>query len=393
MRIVALSLLSACLLAAADPMPLFNGKDLTGWRMLGPGRFTVEDGMLKTEGGMGLLYYTGQKVGNQTLRVVFKTTGDHDNSGVFIRLPEPPIDQWWAVNNGYEVQIDAGGDDWHCTGAIYSISKVTKRTQKPKGEWNTLEIQFDGPVTRITLNGELVNEYTEGQPVPERKQWFEPARGRRPDSGYIGLQNHDGRTTVFFKEVSLIGGTATPISDYKTISQFDRDKLMAAYAGSGKMVLDAVTGLTQEQWNYKAGPDRWSIAEILEHIVLAEQTLFNWGLGGLTSTLAAPETPMKDDELIAGTKDRSHKATAPEILKPTGKWKGGPDLVNEFKLRRTYNEIWLRDTAQDLRGHYLKTPTGTVLSVYQVLEIVPAHSERHLQQILEVKDSPGYPKK
>jgi len=392
MRLALLALSSACLLAAADPVPLFNGKDLTGWRMLGPGRFTVEDGMLKTEGGMGLLFYTGQKVGNQTLRVVFKTTGDHDNSGVFIRMAEPPVDEWWAVNNGYEVQIDAAGDDWHCTGAIYSISKVSKRTQKPKGEWNTLDVQFDGPTTRVTLNGELVNEYKEGQPVPERKQWFEPARGRRPDMGYIGLQNHDRNTTVYFKEVSLIDGNATSIADYKTLSQFDRDRILAAYAGSGQMVLDAVAGLTTEQWNYKAAPDRWSIAEVLEHLVLAEQTIFNFALTGLSSTVAAPETPVKDEELIARAKDRSQKATAPEILKPSGKWKAGQDLVSEFKLRRNYNEIWLRDTAQNLRGHYLKTPTGSVLSVYQMLVFVPAHTERHLQQILEVKNSPNFPK-
>ena len=208
------------------------------------------------------------------------------------------------------MQIDAGGDDWHCTGAIYSISKVSKRAQKPKGEWNTLEVQFEGPTTRVTLNGELVNEYKEGQPVPERKQWFEPVRGPRPDSGYIGLQNHDKTTTVYFKEVSLIGGTATPISDYKTLSQFDRDKILAAYSGSGKMVLDAVAGLSTEQWNYKPGPDRWSVAEVLEHLVLAEQTIFAWGQMGLSSNLAAPETPVKDEDIVTGTRDRSHKASA-----------------------------------------------------------------------------------
>ena len=68
-------------------------------------------------------------------------------------------------------------------------------------------------------------------------------------------------------------------------------------------------------------------------------------------------------------------------------------MVGEFKLRRNYSEIWLRDTAQNLRGHYVKAPTGTILSVYQVMLIVPAHTERHLEQILEVKNSPDFPKK
>lgn len=196
--------LAASLLPAAETFkPLFNGKDLSGWKMTGPGEFVVEDGMLKTVGGMGLLYYTPQKFGNCVLRIVFKTATDHANSGVIIRLPEPPPDPWYGVHNGYEVQIDAGGDEWHSTGAIYSLSKVTSRQQKPKGEWNTMDIEIRGPVTRISVNGTLVNEFKEGQPVPERKQWFEPIRGPRPDSGYIGLQNHDRNSTVYFKEVSV----------------------------------------------------------------------------------------------------------------------------------------------------------------------------------------------
>lgn len=182
---------------------LFNGKDLAGWRMVGPGRFVVEDGMLKTEGGMGLLYYPGERFGNATLRVVFKTVAERGNSGVFIRLPEMPPDPWYGVHNGYEVQIEAGGDEWHSTGSIYSLSKVTRRNQKPTGEWNTMDIVLAGQKTTIRVNGETVNEFAGGQPVPERKQWYEPIRGPRPDAGYIGLQNHDARSIVYFREVSV----------------------------------------------------------------------------------------------------------------------------------------------------------------------------------------------
>lgn len=198
-------LLLACVAAlpGAQWKQLFNGKDLTGWEMVGPGRFVVEDGAMKTEGGMGLLYYKPEKFGNTTVRIVFKTMGDRGNSGVVIRLPEPPPDPWYGVHNGYEVQIEERGDEWHATGAIYSISKITKRAQKPAGEWNTLEIQLRGPVTTIFVNGEKVNEYREGQAVPPRQQWYEPVRGPRPDAGYIGLQNHDAKSIVYFKEVSV----------------------------------------------------------------------------------------------------------------------------------------------------------------------------------------------
>lgn len=201
--IFALFLTPMLAMAADGFRPLFNGKDKTGWKMTGPGEFVVEDGCLKTTGGMGLLYYEKEKIGDSVVRVVFKTASKRANSGVIIRLPDPPPDPWYAVHNGYEVQIDAAGDEWHCTGAIYSLSKVSARTQKPGGEWNTMEIEIRGQLTRISLNGVVVNEFRGGQPVPERKQWFEPVRGPRPDAGYIGLQNHDANSTVIFREVSV----------------------------------------------------------------------------------------------------------------------------------------------------------------------------------------------
>jgi hypothetical protein len=182
---------------------LFNGKDMTGWEHVGPGHFTIEDGMLKTDGGMGLLVYTPQQFGNTTIRVVFKTALNTDNSGVYIRMPEKARDPWYGVHNGYEVQIDGAGDDWHCTGAIYSLSKVSKRTQKPIGEWNIMEITLKGQETIVYLNGEKINDFFGNQQVPPRKEWYEPVRGPRPDSGYIGLQNHDARTRILFKEVSV----------------------------------------------------------------------------------------------------------------------------------------------------------------------------------------------
>ena len=203
MKLALVLVLATATLAAADWKQLFNGKDLTGWEQVGRGRFIVENGMLKTEGGMGLLWYTGQQFANATIRVVFRTASPSANSGVYIRLPEKPKDPWYAVHNGYEVQIDAAGDDWHSTGSLYSLSKVTRRAQKPAGEWNTMDITLNGSQTIVMLNGETVNDFFGNQAVPPRKQWYEPVRGPRADTGYIGLQNHNPRDTVYFREVSV----------------------------------------------------------------------------------------------------------------------------------------------------------------------------------------------
>ncbi len=207
--VTALALLVAlpAQMPGAEWKQLFNGKDLTGWKQVGPGHFEVVDGMLKTVGGMGLLYYTGGKIGNSVIRVVFKVTKPDDNSGVFIRIPIEPREEWMPVNYGYEVQIYDAGDDYHCTGVLYSLTKALTRASKPAGEWNTMEITLDGARTVVVLNGTKVTDYTEGQPVPERTKDYEPQRGRRPNEGWIGLQNHPREdksdSGVYFKEVAV----------------------------------------------------------------------------------------------------------------------------------------------------------------------------------------------
>jgi hypothetical protein len=181
---------------------LFNGKDLDGWEHVGPGGFEVVDGLLKPYGGMGLLWYTRQKVGNAIVRVVFKPVENSSNSGVFIRIPEKPTEPWMPVNRGYEVQIDNSDDDYHCTGVLYSLTKALARPEKA-GEWNTMDITLDGPHTIVTVNGVKVTDYTEGQPVPPKQKEYEPDRGPRPNEGYIGLQNHSDKDVVYFKEVAI----------------------------------------------------------------------------------------------------------------------------------------------------------------------------------------------
>ena len=174
---------------------------------------------MKTEGGMGLLWYTREKLGNCTLRLVFRTTTSDDNSGVFIRIPRPVETPWQAVHWGYEVQILGGwpkdyvlsehqkekGTDWHTTGAIYSISPALEDSQKPPGEWNTMEIALDGDRTVVHLNGVKVNDYLEGDgKIPIRAHEFEPIRGYRPREGYIGIQNHHEPQTVHYREISVV---------------------------------------------------------------------------------------------------------------------------------------------------------------------------------------------
>ena len=160
-----------------------------GWKMVGPGAIKEEaDGVLVTSGGMGMLWYADAPFKDFTLRIDYKLTKARDNSGVFVRFPNPPADPWDAVKTGYEIQICDGADPEHRTGAVYSFkaAESTPKT-KPVGEWNTYEIAVRGQDYVISLNGEPINRY----------------KGSRGETGFIGLQNHDDGSIVRFRNVRV----------------------------------------------------------------------------------------------------------------------------------------------------------------------------------------------
>ncbi len=209
------------LLASTAPTPaaerkfLFNGKDVSAWERIPrhedapagqqPG-FKVENGLLVSlpNAPEDDLWYTPQKIGNAVLRVVYKVSDPTANSGIFIRIPEKPKSEDDAINRGIEVQIQESGDDWHCTGVLYSMTKAMAKLYKKVGAWNTLEIAMSGARTVVRLNGTLVTDYDGVSPVPPKNGRYEPERGPRPDVGYIAIQHHGGAATVWFKEISLV---------------------------------------------------------------------------------------------------------------------------------------------------------------------------------------------
>lgn len=212
-----ISLLLIAALAAptfAAERPLFNGKDLNGWSRLArhegqpdhaPG-FKIENGMLITDADAPEddIWLTREKIGNATIRVVYKVDSERANSGIFIRIPEAPKSEDDAINKGIEVQIDQGDDDWHCTGVLYSLVKAKARSSKPVGEWNTMEITLRGPRTIVKVNGVVVTDYDGVTPAPDKVKAYEPDRGRRPDTGFIAVQHHSGKGVVTFKELTLV---------------------------------------------------------------------------------------------------------------------------------------------------------------------------------------------
>jgi Domain of Unknown Function (DUF1080) len=169
---------------------IFDGKTLDGWKMAGDGRFVVagSDESLQSEGGVGLLWYSERIFNNFMLRLEWKVSNEGDNSGVFIRFPDPDDNPNIAVTEGYEVQLDdKAGDPIHQTGAIYDFAAPSKIVSRPPGEWNKMEIRAQGQSYTVTINGQRVTEFT----------------GSRMTEGYIGLQAHDDESKVSFRNIMI----------------------------------------------------------------------------------------------------------------------------------------------------------------------------------------------
>ncbi|MEU9403638.1 ThuA domain-containing protein [Streptomyces sp. NPDC048242] len=176
--------------------PLFDGTaaSLENWSQAGPGSFTLaDDGTLTSTGGMGLLWYATSGLSSYSLKLDWKVTGD-GNSGVFVGFP-PSDDPWSAVDNGYEVQIDATDVPEKTTGAVYGFQSADlaarDRALNPPGEWNTYEIRVEGERLRVWLNGVRINDFTNTDPA------------RSLVDGHIGLQNHGADDQVSFRDVRI----------------------------------------------------------------------------------------------------------------------------------------------------------------------------------------------
>jgi uncharacterized damage-inducible protein DinB len=192
--------------------------------------------------------------------------------------------------------------------------------------------------------------------------------------------------------VSLGAQTAPPA----TLTPQEREFALKNLQTTHDKFLQSIAGLSPKQWTFKPGPDRWSVAEVSEHIAVSESALLGLVQKQLMASPAAPEkreqVKGKDEMILQKIPDRSHKAQAPEFLRPTGRWPTEADLTKAFEESRKVTMDYVRTTNDDLRDHFFDHPVFGTLDGYQWLLLLSAHSERHTAQIEEVKADPNFPK-
>ena len=179
----------------------------------------------------------------------------------------------------------------------------------------------------------------------------------------------------------------------QALTPTDREKGVQYLEKTRDGVVAATKGLSDSQMKFKPAPDRWSVAETLEHIALAEDFLMQnvtQNVMKAPAGLADRDTAKIDAMVLAMVPDRSHKAQAPPQLVPTGRWSPS-ETLDHFLKSRARTIVFLKSTPA-LREHVADSPIGQPMDAYEWLLFIAAHSERHTKQIDEVKADPNFPK-
>lgn len=178
-----------------------------------------------------------------------------------------------------------------------------------------------------------------------------------------------------------------------TMTRVERAELIELLNKSTKEFLEAVEAVTDQQWSFKQAPDRWSIAEVAEHIVLSEAALF----GNATKNLNGPAdekwdaTLGKTDLLRRALPNRTTRVTAPEEIQPR-RGMTRAQLMARFKEQRARTLAYAQETEAPLKAHTVANPFFGPLNGHQWLLYIPLHNLRHNQQIAEVKTASDYPR-
>jgi hypothetical protein len=179
----------------------------------------------------------------------------------------------------------------------------------------------------------------------------------------------------------------------QTLSGADREKGLQYLQQTRDGVVAATKGLSEAQLTFKPAPDRWSIAEVLEHITVVEGAIY----GNVTENImkappgaADRDTAKIDAQVLAMVPDRTRKVKAPEQFVPNGRWPAAETLDQFLKVRA--RTVAFFESTPDLRAHVGGQGFLGPLDAYEWLMFTAAHSARHTKQILEVKADPNFPK-
>jgi uncharacterized damage-inducible protein DinB len=192
-----------------------------------------------------------------------------------------------------------------------------------------------------------------------------------------------------------LAALVSPALRAQTLTSEEINKAVKYLEKTRADVLAATKGLSEAQWNFKQATNRWSVAEVTEHIAAAEDFLMGMIREKVMKAPArteAGDVKALDELVLQKIPDRTVKAQAPEPLQPNNRFGSPKDSLKHFEESRAKTIEFLNHT-KDLRQHAVDSPLGKQLDGYEWVLFIAAHSERHTKQIIEVKADPNFPKK
>ena len=212
----------------------------------------------------------------------------------------------------------------------------------------------------------------------------------------MSMNNQRMMRFIFLALLALLGAAPTMAGDSSDggMTEVERTYLLSLLTSSETSFVSSVAGLTQAQWTFKPSPDAWSIQECAEHLILAEDLIFDESQKVLKTPPVARlsnATREGDLQVVEQMEDRSKKAKAPKVLQPAGKFPTPESAAKEFEIRRNKTIAYVKSTQDTLRVHVGDGPSGSPADVYQFLLELAAHTVRHTAQIHDVKSVPAYP--
>lgn len=193
----------------------------------------------------------------------------------------------------------------------------------------------------------------------------------------------------------IIGSLIPGAVSAQALTDTEREALIASLTQTHEQLAELAESLSDEQWSFKPAEDRWSVAEVAEHVLLSEYGIMQIIAGPLMETPRGPEMSAagaRADQIWAGMLDRSQRFQAPQQATPTGQWPTREALIAAFSEARMNTLEAVENEKTDFHGHAFQHPVFGMADGHEWLVFLAAHCERHMLQIEEVMAHTSFPR-
>lgn len=197
-------------------------------------------------------------------------------------------------------------------------------------------------------------------------------------------------SSIYVGNTNFLNTEISYIVDKEKVYEKD---IMEYLEETEEALIEVTEDLSEEQMQYKPDAESWSIAEIIEHINMVENSMKSMINNKMNSDSEREniEVKMTDDQVIQLITNRSQKFKTQNQFEPTGEYTTADDAIKAFIDQRENITDWIKDSNTDMRSVVITDfPFGPV-DGYQTLLFMAGHTERHTAQIEEVKASPDFP--